>query len=238
MTHDDDTRRDSSTSAIIAEIDAAMSPVRVALRELARRAVTLRLIGPFGADALDEMALEFEPHCLKTLREDASIDGMGLVWEVPERGSGMLWWRSEAGRIARKHHVFNPESDSFYDFRKSQWFRAGLEADDLAVVGPYIDAWGTDDHAVTASLRIMANGECIGVAAADLNVEAVTTRLTRAMRPRQGLVLLDPEDRVVAANAALLSPGLRIAPFLERTGMRVVERHATPVDGWFLARIA
>jgi hypothetical protein len=241
MTRDTEQAGEASIDGLVAAIDAWAEGVRSDLEGIARQASTMHEAGSFGGRVIDEMAVRFEPQCLTVLVEHApSVDGVGLVWEVGvEAGSdtGMLWWRSESGTVARKHHVFNPESDSFYDYRNSLWFEAALAADGLAVVGPYIDAWGTDDHTITASLRIMANGACIGVAAADMNVSVVTATLASILRPWPQLVLVDNEDRVVASNFALLSAGLRVAPFLERTSRRVDSRFATTVDGWQLLRL-
>jgi hypothetical protein len=135
-------------------------------------------------------------------------------------------------------HVYNPESDSYYDYEHSEWYRAARESDGLVIVGPYIDAWGTDDHAITPSLGIVNEaGELIGTAAADLDVPVITGQLARILRPHSELVLADLEDRVVAANYPLLSPGLRLEPFLRRAGYRVAERVPLRVKGWQLLRL-
>src|SRR5690606_2863749 len=102
--------------------------------------------------------------------------------------------------------------------------------------GPFIDAWGTDDHAITASLGLVHEGEFLGAAAADLNVVAVTDALASALRPHGDVVLLDDEDRVVASNRPLLSPGLLLESFLRRTGASVSARVTTGVHGCCVAR--
>lgn len=230
--------RMSGDDRLVADVDAVVADVRDGLHELARRALALRAEGMYGAEHVAVVAAALEPPCVNILGRSRMIEGTGLVWscEQPD-DSGMLWWRAEEGRVARKQHVFNPESDSYYNYLGSQWFRAARDSQGLAMVGPFIDAWGTDDHAITASLGLVGGSEFIGVVAADLNVVAVTDALAAALRPHGDVVLLDAEDRVVASNRPLLSPGLLLEPFLRRTGATVSDRVPTGVHGWFVARL-
>lgn len=224
---------------VVEEIEAVVADVRGALQALTDSALALREAGSYGADHVVAMAQHLEPLCLNILAQGSMIEGMGLVWSCEGLDdSGMLWWRSEEGRIARKQHVFNPESDSYYNYLGSRWFEAAQGSDGLAMVGPFIDAWGTDDHTITAAMPVVHADDFVGVVAADLNVVAVTDALAVALERHGDVVLVDGEDRVVASNRPLLSPGLLLEPFLNRRGGRATGRSATTVDGWYVVRLA
>lgn len=220
-----------------ADLDAVIATVRDDLQALADRALSLWESDTYGAEHIAAMAERLEPQCLKVLAGSSLVEGMGLVWSRQDvDDSGMLWWRAEEGRIARKQHIFNPESDSYYNYLGSRWFEAARRSKGLAVVGPFIDAWGTDDHTITASMRVV-EGEFLGVVAADLNVVAVTNALAASIERHGDVVLVDNEDRVVASNRPLLSPGLLLGPFVRRRGGRVVGRSGTTVNGWFIVKL-
>lgn len=198
----------------------------------------------FDADGIDDEKLEslansLEPQCLAVLSADQPriIEGIGLVWLSREESSGMLWWRAEQGRIARKHHVFNPDSDSFYDYRNSVWFLNAYQRPGLSIVGPYIDSWGTDDHTLTASSAMRREEDAVGVAAADLNLDTVVAEVEKILAPLPHAVLVGDEDRVLASNIALLTPGLRLTPFLEKSSLHVITRHATVFESLQLVQL-
>lgn len=188
---------------------------------------------------LEWLASELEPQCLAVLDQPAPrlIEGIGLVWVAPQDASGMLWWRAEQERVARKHHVFNPDSDSFYDYRNSVWFLGARAADGLSIVGPYIDSWGTDDHTLTASMTMLRDGHSVGVAASDLNLQNLTDQVGGLLSELPPAVLVGSEDRVIASNVALLTPGLRLEPFLKKSGARVSENIETVLESWRLLRL-
>lgn len=186
--------------------------------------------------ALESIAAELEPHALSVLEHPAPrlVDGIGLVWVSPQDSSGMLWWRAESDTVARKHHVFNPDSDSYYDYRKSVWFLGAYSRPGLSIVGPYIDAWGTDDHTLTASIKMARDDSPIGVAAADLNLEYLAAHVEATLAALPGTVLVENDERVIASNVALLTPGLRVEPFMKKTGATVSERYPTALHTWQL----
>jgi len=193
-----------------------------------------------NASRLERLAAELEPQCLRELDTPVPrfTDGIGLVWLAPTGASGMLWWRAEADRVARKHHVFNPSSDSFYDYRNSSWFLGAYEASGLSIVGPYVDAWGTDDHTLTGSIAMRRPAGSAGVAAADLNLGTVVSHVERALTNLPGTVLVNNEDRVVASNIALLTPGLPLMPYLSKSSKSIVATEATTLMNWRLLEVA
>ncbi|PWB96489.1 cache domain-containing protein [Salinibacterium hongtaonis] len=228
---------------IVNEFDEPVAFVRQVLSDLAERVVALRGSGSLGPQHLAAMSSALEPVCADAITpEHPEIVGVGVVWVADETAgdaSGMLWWRADGGVLAPKMHVYNPESDTYYDYGRSEWFRAARDSEGLAIVGPFIDAWGTDDHALTPSMAIVDDeGQFIGVAAADLDVAVITGQLARVLRPHGDLVLADAEDRAVASNYPMLSPGLRVDPFLTKSGYRVAERVPLHTHGWQLLRLA
>lgn len=197
--------------------------------------------GQLAPQRLESLAARLEPQCLTVLDQQAPrlIEGIGLVWVAPDGSSGMLWWRAEQGTIGRKHHVFNPDSDSFYDYRNSVWFLGAQRGAGLSIVGPYIDSWGTDDHTLTASITMEAKhgpaaAASSGVAAADLNLQKLTGQIEAMLEPLSPAVLVSSEDRVIASNIALLTPGLRLTPFLKKSGLHIASRHDTSLTSWQL----
>ena len=190
---------------------------------------------------ISQLANELEPQCLEILSQPAPrlIEGIGLVWVASENSSGMLWWRAEKGTIARKHHVFNPDSDSFYDYRNSVWFRGALESEGLSIVGPYVDSWGTDDHTLTSSMKMdVSGGGLLAVAAADLNLQNLITEIEKILPGLPNTVLVSNEDRVIASSVALLTPGLRLEPFLAKAGVKVITRQDTALETWQLVELS
>jgi hypothetical protein len=221
---------------MVNELDQPVAFVREILTNFAQRAVELQRTGRFGARNITEMAEGLEPECARAFSpHHPELVGVGIVWEGGSSDgdeSGMLWWRADTGVIARKVHVHNPDSDSYYDYRSSEWYQAARDGSGLTIAGPFIDAWGTDEHAITPSLAILDDGKFVGVAAADLDVPFVTSWLARILRRHGDLVLVNSEDRVVASNHPLLTPGLRLDPFLSRAEFTVVDRVPATVSGW------
>lgn len=232
-----------SVETALERITDYLDGVAETLADLSSSFVEIRheqgLQSSFAPSALDELAQSLEPSCLTVLQRPAPrlIEGIGLVWVGTDDDSGMLWWRADNRVIARKHHVFNPSSDSYYDYRNSIWYQGALQRTGLSVVGPYIDAWGTDDHALTASVQISAEGRLLGVAAADLNLQTLTDQLDVILQDLPDTVLVGAEDRVIASNLALLSAGLRLEPYLQRTDRRTLVRSPLSITDWELVTL-
>jgi hypothetical protein len=224
-------------------IDESLTEVRKVLDDLGTQVRALVAVGFFGPQHLPEMARQLEGVAHRALTADAGVvAGAGIAWRTgdgPGR-SGMLWWRADGGKVTQKVHVDNPASDSYYDFQHSEWYVRAVESDSLEIAGPFIDAWGTDDHALTPSVAVRADeGVLLGVAAADLHVSRIVDRLALVLRSAGGdLVLVNDEDRVVVSDDAILTPGLRLEPFLWERSSTIVDAVDVPVRGWRLVRVA
>lgn len=232
-----------SLNAAARAIDDSLEDVRSVLTDLGTQLQALSAVGFFGPTHLPEMSGQLEGVAGRALAlPEGIVVGAGVAWEVgPERGqSGMLWWRGDGGQVTQKIHVDNPNSDSYYDFTHSEWYERAVECGELVIVGPFIDAWGTDDHTLTPSILVTDDaGVRLGVAAADLDLDATIARLSRVLEPYgSDLILTNDDGQVVVANDPLLTPGLRLEPFLARRDALVSERIPVPVDGWLLVRLA
>lgn len=224
-------------------IDDSMREIHVMLSDLGTQMRALRAVGFFGPAHLVEMSRQLEGVARRALTADgALVAGAGVAWETgADRGqAGMLWWRADQGEVTQKIHVDNPDSDSFYDFMHSEWYTRAVESSGLVVVGPFIDAWGTDDHTLTPAIAVHDDhGVRLGIAAADLDVSRTTARLLRVLsRFGSDLILVNGDDHVVAANDPVLTPGLRLEPFLARRGLGVIESAPVPVQSWRVQRVA
>lgn len=243
MTERSENDYDSIPQSAVDAIDAIFARVQQPLIVLADQFVEISHSCP-GAITHDEsgydhIAAKLEPSCRKTLTAQSSrlIVGVGLVGFASDRASGMIWWRVDNQKAARKYHVFNPESDSFYDYQNSMWFQDALQTEGLAVVGPYIDAWGTDDHAMTASMKIEGPNGPVGVAAADLDIHVLVDELEEAMSDLPNWVLVGAEDRIIASDIALMSPGLHLTPYLLRSHRKIVRSRFTHIEGWTIIQL-
>jgi hypothetical protein len=227
---------------VAVDVDGSLAEVRRTLADLGTQLRALRSVGFFGPAHLSEMSQQLEPVTRRALTApDSAVAGAGIAWESvgPPARSGMLWWRADGGAVTQKIHVDNPASDSYYDFTHSEWYTRAIGTDELVIAGPFIDAWGTDDHTLTPATAVHDDGGVrLGVVAADLDVAVTTERISRVLAAVEGdLILVNDEGHVVVANDPILTPGLRLEPFLSRQRMRVVERAAVPVHGWELLRL-
>lgn len=225
---------------VVADLNHLISPLRKLLTNLELQMKTLKHIQFFGHAHVKEMSQQVEGVIARGIEElRPLVVGAGFVWLCDATDTGMLWWRSGSHELVPKWHVNNPDSDAFYDYQASEWFQLAFESEDMIIAGPFIDAWGTDDHALTPALKVLDDSQTpIGVVSADLDVHKFTERLTDILRPAKDLAILNRDGHVVAANIARLTPGLRIDAFLARYGFRTIEQVPLMVSDWDLVRIA
>ncbi|NWN89679.1 MAG: hypothetical protein HLX51_14275 [Micrococcaceae bacterium] len=230
----------SILSRVAAEISALFSPIGQILADLQVQVRALQEIGFFGSDHLEVMSQQVETVVARALRDfERTVVGAGFAWIGVDEDNGMLWWRAEGGGVTPKFHVSNPEADAFYDYRSSEWFQLALESDGVVAAGPFIDAWGTDDHALTPALRVTkADGLTLGVVSVDLNIHEMTAQLSNILRPSTNIILVNQDGHVVAANQPLLTPGLRIEPFIENHQLKVLDEMPVLITGWKVIEIA
>lgn len=225
-------------------IDFVLAPVKRLLGDIGTQLRALQDVGMFGRGHEAEMMQQLEAVARRALTEPASpMTGVGVAWTTGgttsvQSHAGMLWWMANGGDVTRKIHVANPDSDSFYDFLHTEWYERAVETPGLVLVGPFIDAWGTDDHTLTASVTVVDRaGRRLGVAAADLDVSLVTAELAAALGAGSDeLHLVDDEDRIVATNSPVLTPGLRLSPYVLRRRLDVQEVARATGTNWRVVR--
>lgn len=156
----------------------------------------------------------------RRLREDVTdllaahrdiVIGMGLITPPgrpptpattpPHR---VQWWQYLAGRDqpSALRVDLNPDSIGFYDCDAAEWFRVPRVSGQRHIVGPYVDAHGTDRYLLTFTVPLLVAGAFIGVVGADVPVSVFETRLLAAWGPQHSdVMIINQQRRVVVSNS-------------------------------------
>lgn len=148
------------------------------------------------------------------LGEDDLAAGLGYV-AAPGVVDGldrfMAWWQRQGDRTARLRLNFDPRSIDVYDYLQMEWFQLAEQGRRRVTYGPYVDYSGSELYIVTATVPIVAEGEFVGVAGADLAVGELERRLIGVLRgARLDAVIVNPDRRVIAANTPRWVFGARL----------------------------
>lgn len=227
-------------SRIRSLLDQRLEPIATTLTDLGTQLSAAHATGFYGPDQRPQMSAQLEGVVRRALADPALlVAGIGVVWEQGT-DAGMLWWRADGGVVNRKDHVNNPSSDSFYDFTRMEWYERTTRTDRLVVIGPYVDAWGTDDHTLTPARAVHRDGTRIGVAALDLHVAAMTRELADLLAPHgEDLVLVNADGQVLASDRPDLTPGERLEPHMREHGLEVgATARCHLVEGWSVHRLS
>ncbi len=108
----------------------------------------------------------------------------------------LLYIGTESGVIFKHPWMLTPTN---YDHRKRAWYKETIKSDAIQWSEPYVSA-SANELVITCSMTIFDNsGAKVGVAAADLEVEALTRDFIRIQSERSGSAfLLDHMGRVMA----------------------------------------
>lgn len=174
---------------------------------------------------LEEAAAEREPATVATISglarvlqgrlalEGTLVAGAGISF-APDALAGssrhMEWWTRprEEAESQPLPVSFDPQSLSFYDYAEAEWYVRAREGSGPAVVGPYVDAFGTDEDVITLSLPCAHGGAFVGVCSLDLRAGELEARVTRALRELdRRAALVNAEGRVIASTAVAHLPG-------------------------------
>ncbi len=186
---------------LVADVSAVLEPVFVRLSRIAALVAEAR---PEPGRPWPESRLEALPALAgELLAEDDLAVGWGFV-AVPGLIEGqdrfMSWWQRSGAGVRRLRLNFDPSSIDVYDYLQMAWFQQPQQGGSRAAFGPYVDYSGSELYIVTATVPVIARGEFIGVAGADLTGE-LERRLVSVLRTaRAEAVVLNDEFRVVAAN--------------------------------------
>src|SRR5262249_11294294 len=101
----------------------------------------------------------------------------------------------------------DPQAPEFYDYTTAEWYAAG----EPRLAGPIVDYACTNEYAITLSVPVHSSERFFGVAAADVLVASLETRVVPALaglgRPA---ALTSAAGGVSAASDAGRVPGQRL----------------------------
>jgi hypothetical protein len=129
---------------------------------------------------------ELRPGLIELLRAHRDIVvGMGMIVAsglVRGERHRVEWWQLLPGRDqpAALRVDLNPESLGFYDCDSAEWFDVPRRTGRRHIVGPYVDALGTDRYLLTFTAPVVADGTFLGVVGADVPVAQFERHLLRA----------------------------------------------------------
>ncbi len=96
-----------------------------------------------------------------------------------DRRLWMQWWTPGPKQLDPRLRSGEP---GYYDYTKADWYRTPLGAEREYLSDPYFDEGGADAWIVTASVPIVVDGQALGVATADIDLEAVARLCRPALR--------------------------------------------------------
>jgi hypothetical protein len=113
----------------------------------------------------------------------------------------LQWWTNEPAGPAFLQCDWDPQSPSFYDYPKAEWFREPTARLEPWTAGPFFDEGGANIHLVTISAPVLVDGRAIGVAAADMRVDQIDA-LCRPALERVGAraALVSRDGRIVSSS--------------------------------------
>jgi Methyl-accepting chemotaxis protein-like, first PDC sensor domain len=155
--------------------------------------------------------------------EGTLVAGAGVAF-APTALAGtvrhMEWWTRPTNESpSRPLPVsFDPQSLNFYDYTEAEWYIGPRREAGPSVVGPYVDAFGTDENVITLSLPCEWKGEFVGVCSLDVRAGELDARVSRALRELDcRAALLNAEGRVIASTSVGHLPGSLVAGDYQRT---------------------
>lgn len=134
------------------------------------------------------------------------VVGMGLIATpglLADRRR-LQWWQYLPGRDepAPLRVDLDPESLGFYDCDAADWFSVPRRSGRRHVVGPYIDAHGTDRYLLTFTVPVRSAHSFLGVVGADVPVSVFENRMLRAWgRQVSDVMIVNSQGRVVVSNS-------------------------------------
>lgn len=173
--------------------------------------------------------------CRSELGTPSPVSGMGFVG-APEQELAqeltLLWWIKQGEDIRVKKHVLNPASDSYYDYNTSEWFGTTRATGRPFISAPYVDSWGTDQLTITAAVPLTTQESFIGVIAADLDPVRFLRPIEKLLLHSDNITLVDAERRVILSSDPLLTTGISLERYLQRTGKRPLAQETGDSINW------
>ena len=220
-------------------VGAAADGVRDALATMAAAMVDAWDVGGRRFTVADIAALQ--PHIFEQLDRQPWFDSAGYVMSEPalaDQPRHLEWWRRDQ-RYSYLPLVLTvePGAPDCYDYYTMEWFLAALNEQRRFASGPKIDLPCADVYIITFSYPVIAGGEVLGVAAADV---ALSRYESQVRPPLQQIaaptVLLNGERRVITSNDPAWTTGekFRELPVVANPEWQAVEA-VTDELGWILA---
>jgi hypothetical protein len=207
------TVRPTDADRIAAALTEVIERVFVTVAEI--RPAALELLEAEPDDAETSAALEQRVRALLTPPGQFAV-GLGLI-VAPRTGNGfrrrLHWWQVDpaAERLVALDPDLRSSSLGFYDYTASDWFGVPLRTGRRHVVGPYVDVHGTGRYVLTLTEPVVADGEFLGVAGADVPVPRFESHLLRVLAAVDApFVVVNDEDRVVLSTSPRAMVGDRL----------------------------
>lgn len=159
-------------------------------------------------------------------RHSRLIVGAGIAFapgSLPESPHWLEWWRAHPsapeGHTHFVTHDLNPDSLNYYDYTSREWFTAPSASGAPVAVGPYVDLGGINVSIITLSVPA-PTPQGTHILGGDLTLAKLEKAFLRELRMREpSVVLLGPNDRVIASNDARIATGI----LLGEEDLRAVE---------------
>jgi hypothetical protein len=144
------------------------------------------------------------------------------------------WWTNAAGSPEALRINLDPAAPDFFDYTTADWYATPLNSLARRVAGPYVDYACTNEYAVTLSTPVRAGSDLLGVAAADVLVSSLETRVLPALTGiGHPAVLANADGRVIASNSPHWAPGMRVPV----DGVTTSPDPASPLRSWVLVEV-
>lgn len=193
---------DNAVEAVVCDV---IEGVFRSVEELVR--LTLALHDARGEGLTDVDVAGLAPAIRRMLRRpDEVAIGLGLILEpglLATHPRRLEWWESDGDSEPTRLQVdLNPDSLGFYDYEANEWFAVPRATRRRHIVGPYVDVHGTGRYLLTLTIPVIAGGEFLGVAGADVPLSRFETLVLRQVGRRCEAVVVNAEGRVVVSTTS------------------------------------
>ena len=159
---------------------------------------------PLTADTIESLGPKFRA---LLLRPDQIAVGLGAIFEPASLSPPhprLEWWhhQGDRGRTARLVADLRPGSLDFYDYPRLEWFAGPRATGRRHIVGPYVDARGTDEYLLTLTVPVLSGDTFLGVAGADVSMSGFETLVLDDLPGDAEAVVLNGDGRVVVSTTS------------------------------------
>jgi hypothetical protein len=235
-----------ASAAALERFAADLAPILALAREQAARfhAVYEEATARRGGTILREDLTALDPSIHAAIgRHRGVLCGTGAAPVANLLGDVSLWlqwWTNEPAGPAFLDCDWDPNSPTFYDYPKLEWFREPTARLEPWVAGPFFDGGATNLHIITISAPVIVDGSAIGVAAADMRLDQIDRMCSPRLRDvGQRAALVSRDGRVVSStDASWCAAGDMLEPELAEWCARAVDDHwSVGPQGQTLARM-